>query len=272
MSMGRPVVSVTGVDISVLFITYNRSDLLEITYEAARRRISFGDLRVEFIVSDNASDEPHRSRIKALAFDKYLIAELNRGLANNLNKGIAGSAGTYVLQIEDDCEFVGESGMILTALRILQADAEVGMVQLTDQTTRVPHEIRQLEDGTRYRVFVNDGLRRRRGCGERPYTDQPHLKRVEFCRDIGPYGEGTPMSQMEIEYQQRVACQNRWHVAAIEGVSGFKHLGALRSTNESQLRAKRRAQLYAYPIVGPLLDFLRPVARRARDGWRELGP
>lgn len=259
------------VDVSVLFITYNRSDLLEISFHSVRDRMEFGKLRVEFIVSDDASDEAHLSRVRSLPFHKHVLSAANMGLGNNCNKGIAAAEGRYILQVQDDCEFVGDRTFISSAVQILQSDPEVGIVQLTHQTPDVAHEMRCLGDGTRYRVFENDGIPRKRESGARPYSDQPHLKRRQFYEDIGPYREGASMSDMELNYQQRVACQHRWHVASIELAPGFKHLGASRSFNPSHERARRLVRFEGYPLVGPLLRRLRPAVRRVRDWGRGLG-
>jgi glycosyltransferase involved in cell wall biosynthesis len=258
-------------DVSVLFITYNRSDLLEIAFRSIRERMDFGNLRVEFVVSDDASDPAHLSRVRSLPFDKHVLSAKNRGLGNNCNKGIAAADGQYILQIQDDCEFVGERTLVSTAMQILQADSEVGIVQLTQQTPDVIHKMRCFKDGTWYRIYENDGISRRRECGARPYSDQPHLKRRQFCADIGPYLEGVPMTDMESNYQQRVACQHRWRVASMEKAPGFKHLGASHSFNPSHKRARRLARLEAYPLVGPILHQLRLAVRQTRDWVRDLG-
>lgn len=255
----------TDLDISVLFISYNRADLLEITFQAIRERMDFGDLRVEFIVSDDASDAEHLSRIRSLPFHKHVLATANKGLGNNQNKGIAAASGSYILQIQDDCQFVGDSTLIYKALEILQTDSDVGIVQLTDQTPDVDHDVRYLRDGTRYLVFKNDMIPQRRDSAARPYSDQPHLKRMQFCEDIGPYREGVPMTDMELDYGQRVACQQRWRVAAITQAHSFRHLGATRSFNPCVLRARRLERIERYPLLGPFLRRLRPVARRLRD-------
>lgn len=256
------------VDVSVIFITYNRSDLLDIAFQAVRERMDFGGLHVEFIVSDDASNAAHLSQIRALLFHKHVLSTENRGLGNNCNKGIAAAAGRYILQIQDDCEFVGAKTLISTALEILRADRDVGIVQLTYQTPGVPHEVRCLVDGTRYLVFYNDATPGERDCGARPYSDQPHLKRRQFCEDIGPYKEGVPMIDMELDYQQRVACQTLWRVASIGEVTSFNHLGAARSFNPCVVRARRLEQLERYPLIGPLLRRLRPTARWLRDWVR----
>ena len=261
----------TALDISVLFITYNRSDLLEITLQALRERVAFGGLRVEFVVSDDRSGEPHLSHVLSMPFDRHLISETNEGLGHNCNKGIAGTGGRYLLQIQDDCEFIGDSAHVLTALRVLEGDPQVGCVQLDMLTHDVAREQRRLPDGTVYWVFENDGIPRRRRSAERPYSDQPHLKRRQFHEDIGPYQEGTAMSDMEVDYQRRVACQQRWRVAVLEARPSFRHLGGARSFNPSYARAERLARLYAYPLLGPIFCSIRPAARLVRDLVRGAG-
>lgn len=258
------------VDVSVLFITYNRSDLLEIAFQSIRERMDFGNLRVEFVVSDDASDPAHLSRVRSLPFDKRLLSDTNEGLGANTNKGIVATKGRYILQIQDDFEFVGARTLLFTAMQIMQTDRDVGIVQLTNETPGVPHEARFLDDGTRYLVFENDGIPQLPDCSARPYSDRPHLKRREFCEDVGPYMERVPMTDMELGYQQRVACQKRWRVATIAQASAFSNLGASRSFNPSHKRARRFALLESYPLVGPVFRRLRPAMRRVRDWVRDL--
>ena len=253
------------IDLSVLFISFNRSDLLEISFRSLRERADLCGLRVEFVVSDDASQEPHAVRVRVLPFDIHVSESVNKGLGHNCNKGLRAARGAYILQIQDDCEYVGTPAAVLQAVQILREDEEIGIVQLTRQTPNVPHVVRHLGDGTRYVVFTNDGVAKRRPSGSRPYSDQPHLKRREFCDAIGPYREGVPMTVMELDYQQRVACQNRWRVACTDRSTDFTHIGAARSYNPGVLRAKRREQLERYPIVGPLSRAMRLQARRIRN-------
>ena len=259
------------VDVSILFITYNRSDLLEIAFQSIRERMDFGSLRVEFVVSDDVSDPAHLSRVRSLPFHKHVLSEKNKGLGANTNKGITATDGRYILQIQDDFEFVGARTLILTALQIMQVDRDVGIIQLTNETPGVPHEVRSLEDGTRYLVFENDGIPKLRDSGARPYSDRPHLKRRQFCKDVGPYREGLRLDVMELTYQQQVACQKQWRVATIAQASAFSNLGTERSFNPSVVRARRLERLEGYPLVGPIFHRLRPAVRRARDWFRGLG-
>src|SRR5687768_11695344 len=168
------------IDLSVLFVTYNRSDLLEISVAAIRERIALDDMRVEFVVADDGSSEHHQRRLRDLRFDACAIARANGGLGRNCNNGIAATRGRYILQIQDDCEFIGSSDLIRTAIDVMEGDPQIGTIQLTWQTPDVPHESRTTREGVNYVVFHNDGLPGLRACGERPYSDQPHLKRREF--------------------------------------------------------------------------------------------
>jgi glycosyltransferase involved in cell wall biosynthesis len=258
------------VDVSILFITYNRSDLLEIAFRSIRERMDFGDLRVELVVSDDASDPAHLSRVRSLPFDTYLLSETNQGLGANTNKGIAGTQGRYILQIQDDFEFVGDRALLFAALQVIQEDPDVGIVQLTNETPDVPHETRFLVDGTRYLVFENDGIPQLQDSGARPYSDRPHLKRRQFYEDVGPYKEGLRLDVMELAYQQQVACQERWRVATIAQASAFSNLGTERSFNPCYRRARRLERLERYPLLGPTLRQLRPAMRRVRGWIRDL--
>lgn len=257
-------------DVSVLFITYNRSDLLEIAHRSIRERMDFGTLHVEFVVSDDASDPAHLSLVRSLPFDKHLLSETNKGLGANTNKGIVATKGRYILQIQDDFEFVGARTILFTALQIMQADRDVGIIQLTNETPSVPHEERCLVDGTRYWVFENDGIPQLRDSGARPYSDRPHLKRRQFCEDVGTYKEGLRLDVMELTYQQQVACQKQWRVASIAQASAFSNLGVERSFNPCQVRARRLERIEAYPLVGPVFRRLKPTMKRVRDWFRDL--
>jgi glycosyltransferase involved in cell wall biosynthesis len=259
-----------AIDVSVLFITYNRSDLLTRAFDSLRDSLDFYSMAIEFIVSDDGSAPEHVRVIEGLTFDKRVMSVSNTGLGANCNRGLASSRGEYILQIQDDCLFVGSPDLLSLAISVMRADPEVGQIQLTKQAPTVPHQYRCLADGTRYVVFDNDGISRRRPCGDRPYSDQPHLKRRQFVADIGPYAEGVAMTSMELDYQQRVACQQRWRVAYLPQERSFDHLGAERSFNDSWLRGKRLERIEGYPVVGPIFSVSRPYLRSVRNAWRAI--
>jgi glycosyltransferase involved in cell wall biosynthesis len=259
------------IDLSVLFVSYNRSDLLEVAYRSLQERMDFGALRVEYVVADDGSGPAHVGVLQRIAFDRRILWPINSGLGANCNRGLAASRGEYILQIQDDCEFVGSRTLLATSLEIMRTDPEVGVIQLTNQTPAVPHDIRRLADGTPYLVFQNDGQPHQRDCGARPYSDQPHLKRRQFTHDVGPYADGIPMTSMEIGYQQKVACQTRWNVAYLPQERSFCHLGAARSFNDSVLRARRLERVGRYPVLGTAFRRSRPYLRTLRDLFRSPG-
>jgi glycosyltransferase involved in cell wall biosynthesis len=270
--MNKPNVASAKQTLSVLFITFNRSDLLKVVVDAFRARARLDGLHTEFIVSDDASAQAHVAHIQSVSFDQYLLAKRNAGLGNNQNKAIAAATGNLILQIQDDCEYVGDKDLLANAVEILQVEPGVGIVQFNDLTPHIEHELRTLANGTVYRVFQNDLLEKERNCDQRPYSDQPHLKRAAFCKDIGPYREGVPMTVMELDFKRRVACQKKWAVGVIVGQKSFVHIGAERSFNPGALRSRRLARIEAMPIVGRFFVFARPYAKRWRDWlWMRLG-
>jgi hypothetical protein len=223
-------------------------------------------LPVEYIISDDASDPTHQALIARLSVNHRVIAPRNQGLGANTNKGLAAARGEFILQLQDDCEFVGQPQRLLDALQILREDHEIGIVQLVSSMEAEVADTRSLTSGVSYVVFRNDQLDHIRESGARPYSDQPHVKRRQFCSDIGPYMEGVPMTTMELQYQKRVANQSRWSVAALGNGAGlFRHLGAERTFNPSVLRARRIAAVESIPLIGRVVRRLRGGARAVRD-------
>src|SRR5215208_366310 len=116
-----------AIDISVLFITYNRSDLLEQAYRSIREGMDFDGLRVEYVVADDGSTPAHIETISTLEFDSRILWPRNSGLGANTNRGISACRGNYILQVQDDFAFVGCRTLIAKSLTIMKADPEVGI-------------------------------------------------------------------------------------------------------------------------------------------------
>ncbi len=251
--------------ISVIFLTYNRSDLLKLAVESLNRAFAqLPDLTVETIVSDDASKPEHQAVIRALPVDTLLIAEKNAGLSSSHNRAQRACKHDLILSIQDDWEFTGDPKILQQAAEILKADPEIGVVNLRAPIDDLPHTERRLADGTRYVVFENDGHKTYQT--HRPYTDRPHLKRKGFIRDLGDYREDIKnLAVAELEFQQRVACQQRWKIAEIVAPDSFVCNGIERTFNPAQLRARRREAFYRVPVIGPLYKAMRLAARTVRD-------
>jgi hypothetical protein len=256
--------------LSIVFLTYNRSDLLKIAVTSTRAALAgLAGLQQEFIVSDDASEDEHKASILDLGVDQVLIAEKNFGLSHNHNKALKACGYDYILSLQDDWEFVGSPETLRSAIEILDGDPEIGVINFIPPTLPIPRSERRSPSGASYTVFDNDGLPRKRGAGYRPYSDRPHLKRRQFVLDLGDYNEQLPMTLAELDFQQRVACQTRWKVAHLHGAPPFKHLGADRTFNPGYHRAQRLEQFYRLPVLGPVYRRLRTIARTYRGWLRE---
>ena len=251
-------------DLSVLFLTYNRADILLTTYAAMREALArIPDLTCEYIVADDNSAPEHRRLLGQLEGARIMSSERNGGLSHNHNKGMAACAAPLILSLQDDFLFTGAPELIAQAVDILRSDPEVGDVNFVSHPVPLPSEQRRTPAGVGYIVFENDLMGVPRATSDRPYSDRPHLKRKAFAADVGPYREDLPMTKAELDYQMRVACQTRWRVAYLAGCDGFEHVGADRSFNPAQLRHQRIERLEALPIVGPVFAFARRTAKAA---------
>lgn len=250
---GDPVLDLqTSEYISCLFITYNRSDLLAVTYTALRDALSKTRLMAEFVVADDDSLSVHQNAISKIGFDTISVAKSNAGLGANQNRGLALCKGQFFLQIQDDWLFIGNPMDLASAIALLKSDSDIGIVQLTPVHSDLPFERRKV-GSHEFMVFKNDGLPWLRNCGVRPYSDCPHIKRREFVEDLGPYLEGVPMAVCENDYKRRVARQNKWKVAQLVGSSSFKHLGEEVSHNPGGKRHPVIKAILSLPVGGELL-------------------
>ncbi len=260
------------VDLSFLFISYARTDLLQIAIESLRGQLNhetLPGLSYEFVVSDDGSPEPWASVLHSLRVDRLVVLPRNQGMGSNVNQGIRACRGNYVVQIQDDWRFVATPEVFEKAIQVLELDGEVGLILYVEPNKTLPFHVRKLEDGTEYWVFENDHFRGFKACSARPYSDRPHLKRMDFCVEIGSYRERCPMHWVELEFQKRVANQSRWKVAWLPSVCSptiFEHLGEGRSFNPVQRRAILMGRLESIPLLGQGFRRVRPMLRV----WRNL--
>ncbi len=253
--------------LSCLFITYNRSELLQIATNAIMPVLKKSSIPVEFLVSDDCSSDEHRAVIESIAFDTYQFSGKNAGLGANCNSGMRACTGKYILQLQDDWLFHGTAEDILTALEILETNPGVGVVQLNTTHSDIPAKAMVTPDGAVYIEYSNDLLPWVRNCGVRPYSDQPHIKRREFLDDLGPYLEGVPMSVMENEFKKRVANQKRWKVASLSNThSLFEHIGGEHSFRAVPHTMNQSGDNHAKG----LWRTARALGRRAFDGFDSI--
>src|SRR5665213_245987 len=131
--------------ISVLFLTFNRSDLLALAFASTQSALrAWGGAAYELVISDDASSADHTAVIADLGADRVLFGERNRGLGHNHNKGQSSCAFEFVLSLQDDWEFVGPPAAIGQAVSIMAHDPEIGVVNFLPPTLPIPREERSL--------------------------------------------------------------------------------------------------------------------------------
>jgi len=180
-------------DITLLITHYNRSNSLE------RLLKSFESLNCEFeevIVSDDCSKPVHLAKIETLqnVFNfRLLKSEVNKGLANNINKGEDEIKTALTLYVQEDFVplnlFVEKLHL---AVGYLQERPDLDMVRFYayfDYPYLKPFKggfsemiFRQFSTG--YKKFYY-------------YSDHPHLRRKSFISKFGRYIEGIKSDRAE---------------------------------------------------------------------------
>lgn len=239
--------------LSVLFISYNRSELLRGAVATLRLALDRSGIPYEIIVADDCSDPGHANVVDSIDAVTVVRGSRNNGLGANANNGLRACRGRYILQVQDDWEYIGTPTDLQAVVDILDRDGCIGILQMTPVGCDIPASRRDFAHAA-YLVFPNDGLPWRRSCDVRPYSDCPHIKRREFVDSVGPYVEGTPMTICETEYKHRVAVQRKWQVAQLVDLPLFRHMGKEHSLNPGGRRHLVVKALHAIPGIGPLFE------------------
>jgi glycosyltransferase involved in cell wall biosynthesis len=265
--------ALTPTELSVLFITYNRSDMLEKSFQAIKACPDLKGARV--LVSDDFSKPEHIERIQRMGFDKVVLAQRNGGLGRNNNKGLRAVDTDFCLMVQDDCMLVNPKA-ITQALAVLKADPSVGMVRLHGEAELFPLT-KRVAAGVEYWVCDHTGpeyaaLKAQPGKRLRIYSDQPHVRRRSFHEKVvGYYIEGTPMEESEMDYEDRVDAQRELFVAFLNPTQQdhFIHAGG----DDVSFRARKMR----YRMDGFILKFVNalglknlPVYAHVRTGYRQF--
>lgn len=260
-------------ELSVLFITYNRSDMLEKSFQAIK---ACRDLKgVKVLVSDDFSKPEHIDRMQRMGFDKVVLAQRNGGLGRNNNKGLRAVDTDFCLMVQDDCMLVNPDA-ITRSVEVLKADPTIGMVRLHGEAELFPLT-KRVANGVEYWVCDHTGpeyaaLKAQAGKRLRIYSDQPHVRRRSFHEKVvGYYIEGTPMEESEMNYEDRMDAQSELFVAFLNPTQQdhFIHAGG----NDVSFRARKMR----YRMDGFLLKFVNalglknlPVYTHVRSAYRQF--
>jgi glycosyltransferase involved in cell wall biosynthesis len=266
-------------DLTVVFITYNRSDLLATSLQAIRASKKLAGVKV--LCSDDFSKPEHLAKIERMGFDRVVAAQRNGGLGRNNNKGLKACDSKYVLMVQDDCKMVNDQA-VLDAMKVMEADPSIGMVRLTGDASIFPLIKRQAQ-GVNYWVADHTSPayeQLKQGPGRRRvYSDQPHVRRRELhTQVVGFYAEGQPMEATERDYEDRLDAQSQLYVAFLSPkVSAhFVHLGEHASFRTSTM--KQRMDRFLLTFVNKLgirdtgfYTTVRSAYRAFQTGLEKLG-
>ena len=232
--------------VSVVITGYRRVDELRRTVESFRSTNAYAP--IELILADDGSPAPMQAEMRELGFDRCVFAGINQGLAENTNAGLAEASGPYVLQLQDDWRCCGPGDFVSWGLRLLEARADVGLVRFTSVGLPEPDERFELAGGPVAHIY-----RPRRGSETFLYSDQPHLKRQDLIRAIGPYRPHRYMQHTEIDMRDRFNSQVQYAVAFLDGYEAFEHIGEAVSHRRPLPLERLGRMVSAVPGVGGLL-------------------
>ena len=218
----RPVVS-------VVFVSYRRVDLLELSLASFLSTAAYPRSQLELILCDDGSPAEMQERMRRMPFDKLLLDGKNRGVGANTNKGIKAAQGEYILQLQDDWLCVGGGDFIEACLELFTERPDVHLIRLR-QPFDGPFEVHRTGCGRTAQIYRNRP-QWRETAGEYLYSDNPHMKRRRLHEVLGPYTEQRPMHVTEMDFCRRLEAQAQMRVAFIEGYTSFVHLGQDRSFN-----------------------------------------
>jgi glycosyltransferase involved in cell wall biosynthesis len=182
-------------NVSLLITHYNRSASLERLLEAFVKQETYFN---EIIVSDDYSKPIHLDYLKDLQ-KKYnftlVTTPINKGLANNLNKGQLAVKTPYTLYVQED--FVPTEEFLphfKDALEILNNEPTIDIARFYAYSAYPylkPYKLGYSE--VTYKPwFLNPA----KIYG---YTDHPHLRRSTFFEKFGMYTEGIKSDKTEYE-------------------------------------------------------------------------
>ncbi|WP_231459342.1 glycosyltransferase family A protein [Pedobacter sp. Leaf132] len=180
-------------DITLLVTHYNRSKSLErLLIEMKNAGCEFS----EIIVSDDCSSSEHLDYILTLEkkFNFRLISGAqNKGLGNNLNKGMSAIKTKFILYIQED--FIPLTNFVINlnnGYELLKSNPDFDMVRFYAYE-KYPY-LKPVGNGFSEMIFKwwYPGLKK-----FAYYSDHPHLKRNTFQQKFGKYLEGTSGDKTE---------------------------------------------------------------------------
>ncbi len=225
--------------VSVLFITFNRIELLERTVNSFLANTRYSNL--ELVVTDDCSLPEVQKQIQGLVLDRVVLSTRNRGLGANTNAGLAACSGKYIVSLQDDWECRGPCEYLSDAVSVFESQPAVGYVPFYGWD-RVPQHSRPILGPHSECYFLEQGN------GPPIYTDTPHLKSKVFVDCMGKYREGCKMEKTELDFRIRFSQQTAFKSAYFPKYynTTFVHIGEADSWRGKDWRSRFTRQCGAY--------------------------
>ena len=195
--------------VSVLFVTYKRYDMLEMSVRTFCENTSYPNL--ELVIADDGSEPEMQARMRTLPADIFALASKNRGLGANNNNGIRHCSGKYILMIQDDWMCVGPSDYLHNSIAVLEANPHVGLINFA--AAPHPPDLHQRLSGSSEPCYVTPASYTGNPKREFLYSDQPHIQSRAALEYVGPYKEDRDMEVCEMDYNLRWENQDRFTTA-----------------------------------------------------------
>lgn len=248
--------------ISVVILTYKRLDLLRITLNSFLSRNVYPNFEV--IISDDGSASEVQSAIKKLPTTKCLFVEKNLGLGANANRGLRAARGEYILQLQDDWEFMGRGDELAQCVEVLEQLPQIGALRFYG-VGGFPKVTCFKDIGLRQsKVYIIDRAPENISYCPFIYTDTPHLKRRDFHAMLGVYREDLAMPDTEIEFAQRFYSLSPLEIGYVaEHVGVFVHRGEGQSLRPRNFKARVATALETTTLGRAAIDAYRRHFKKA---------
>ena len=214
--------------ISVIVPVFNKIEIIE---ECLRLNVLHADQACEWIIIDNASDEPTKEglkRIEKFAKNsghefKIITETYNTGVAVAWNKGLESATGNYICVLNNDCVMMPRW---CTALSNQSFDIYTPFV-LEPWMFRQKYDLADFISGNRnYRVYQEKNRNRiRAGI----FGGVILFARKEIFDKVGTFDENFWLSLEEMDYLFR-AQKMGLRIGTIGNVIAFHYGGATRNT------------------------------------------
>jgi len=182
-------------DVTLLITHYNRSSSLERLLRAFKKL----DVRFkEIIVSDDCSKEVHLNHIREINKEldfTLLSAAVNKGLANNLNKGQMAVTTPYTLYVQED--FIPMDifkDRFRDAMDIMHQEPDMDIIRFYAYGP-YPY-LKPYKKGFSLMIYKPWFMDKNKIYN---YSDHPHLRRSNFFERFGTYTEGIKSDKTEYE-------------------------------------------------------------------------